>query len=99
MFTQHSLLMFDLGLLVVGPLILLFLHGPIASWPPWWLEGLLRFKGLRNMWTWAKFWVVVIIGFLLQAVLVIVLLKTNKFVRSILTLETRGFIQKSSFPY
>jgi hypothetical protein len=81
-FTQHALLMFDLGLLVLGPLFLLFLHNSKAVW---WLEQLVEFRRLgwtRNVWTWAKFWVVVILGFLLQAVLVMTFLKINKYVRS-----------------
>ena len=98
-FTQHVLLIFDIGLLVVGPLFLLFLYNPHALRPSWWLEEWLKFKELRNVLLWAKFWVVVIIGFLLQAVLVISFLKTNKYVRSALTLGTHGFDLNSSLPY
>jgi hypothetical protein len=85
-FTQHALLIFDIGLLVLGPLTVLFLHNSKAVQVSWWLDLLMEFKGLSWMtscWTWAKFWIAVGVGFLLQAVLVTTFLKTNKYVRPI----------------
>lgn len=82
MFTQYTLLIFDVVLLVLGPLVVLILHHPKAVQVSWWLDLLIEFIGLGWMiscWTWGKFWIAVVEGFLLQAVLVTTFLKTNKY--------------------